>query len=174
MLCSWMYHMAHLLTAETSREAAPSPRLTYVTNLRPSCPYATRVNVVAYLEKSTVALTPQLFEYLKQPLGPHTHHDLELFRGRLKKSRRHLTGRKNTQDCMLRDGSFVAMLCGLPHTHPWVDAFPHVHLNEVRPTLHLLRQTEKRSQCWHARHDVAAYLASLEQPWVPHEGVLQR
>jgi hypothetical protein len=169
MLFRWIYHMAHLLNAETSREAAQSPRLKYVTNLRQSCPYNTRLNVVASIEKSTVALTPQLFEYLKQPLLPPTHHDLERFIGRLKKSRRPITGRQNTQDVILREGRVVAMLCGLPHTHPWVEAFPNVHLNEFRHTRNLLRQTEKRSKCWHARHDLAAYLASLEQPWVPHE-----
>jgi hypothetical protein len=166
---SWIYHIAHLLNAETRREEAQSPLLTYVTTRRQSCPSDTLWTVVASIEKSTVALTPQLCEYLKPPLWPHTHNDLELFIGRLKQSRRPIPGRKNTQDCILREGRFVAMLLGLPHTHPWVDAFPNVHLNEFRHTLHRLRQTEKRRQCWPARHEVAAYLASLEQPWVPQE-----
>ena len=169
MLFRWMYHIAHLLNAETSSEEAQSQLLTYVTNLRQGCSYDTLLNVVAYIEQSPVAFTPQLFEYLKQPLLPQTNNELELFMGRLKKSRRHSTGRKNTQDFMLREGSFVARLFGLPHTHPWVDAFPNVNRNDFRHTLHLLRQTQKRSQCWHARHDLAAYLASLEQPWEPHE-----
>jgi hypothetical protein len=106
---------------------------------------------------------------LKQPLLPRTNHDLEFFIGRLKTSRRHITGRKNTQNFILREGSCVAMLCGLPQTHPWVDAFPNVALTDFRHTLKLLRQTEKRSKCWHARHDFAAYVAALEQPWMPHE-----
>jgi hypothetical protein len=169
MLFSWIYHIAHLLHAETSSEEAQSQLLTYVSTLRHSCPYDTLLNVVAYIEKITVAFTPQLFEYLKQPLLPHTNNDLELFIGRIKKSRRHITGRKNTQDFMLREGSFVARLFGLPQTHPWVDAFPNVNLNDFRHSLNLLRQTEKRRKCWHARHDLAAYLASLEQPWVPRE-----
>ena len=63
-LCSWIYHMAHLVNAETSREEAQSQLLMCVTNLRQSCPYDTRLHVVAYMEKITVALTPQLFEYL--------------------------------------------------------------------------------------------------------------
>ena len=161
--------MAHLVTAETSREDAQSPLLMCVTNLRHSCPSDTRLHVVASMEKITVALTPQLFEDLKHPLWPHTTTDLELFIGRIKQSRPHSTGRTNTQDVMLREGSFVALLVGLPPTHPWVDACPHVNLNDVRPTLHRLPPTEKRSQCWPARHDLAAYWAALAQPWVPHE-----
>jgi hypothetical protein len=174
MLFSWIYHIAHLLNADTSCEEAQSPLLTFVTNLRQSCPYDELLNVVAYVEKITVALTPRLFESLKQPLLPRTNNDLELFIGRIKKARRPITGRKNTQDVILREGSFVAMRFGLPHTRPWGDAFPRVNLNDFRHTLKLLRQTEKRSTCWQARHDLAAYLASLEQPWVPHEWVLQR
>ena len=169
MLFSWIDHIAHLLNAETSCEEAQSQLLTFVTNLRQSCPYDELLHLVAYVEKITVAFTPRLFEYLKQPLLPRTNNDLELFIGRIKKSRRHITGRKNTQDLILREGSFVAMLFGLPQTHPWVDAFPSVNLNDFRHTLNLLRQTEKRSKCWQARHDLAAYLASLEQPWGPHE-----
>ena len=79
MLFSWIYHIAHLLNAETSSEEAQSPLLMFVTTLRQSCPYDTLLNVVAYIEKITVALTPQLFEYLKQSLLPHTNNDLELF-----------------------------------------------------------------------------------------------
>ena len=94
MRVRWIDHMAHLWNAETSREEAQSPLLLFVTNLRQSCPYDTRLHVVASMEKITVALTPQLFEYLKPPLLPHTNHDLELFIGRIKKSRRHITGQK--------------------------------------------------------------------------------
>jgi hypothetical protein len=169
MLFSWIYHIAHLLNAETTSEAAQSQLLKYVANLRPSCQYDTLLNVVAYIEKITVAFIPHLFEYLKQPLLPRTNNDLELFIGRIKKSRRHITGRKNTQDFMLREGCFVAMLFGLPQIYPWADAFPNVNLNDFRHTLNYLRQTEKRSKCWHARRDLAAYLAALEQPWLPHK-----
>jgi hypothetical protein len=153
MRCSGIYHSAHLLDADTRCEEAPSPRLTCVTNLRPSCRYAALWPLGAYVEKITMAFTPHLFESLKPPLLPRTTHELELFRGRLKKSRRPITGRKNTQDFILRAGSCVAMRLGLPPTHPWPDAFPHVHLNAFRHTLKLLRQTAKRRKCGHARHD---------------------
>ena len=116
-----------------------------------------------------MAFTPHLFEYVKQPLLPRTNNDLELFIGRLKKSRRHITGRKNTQEFMLREGSLVAILFGLPQPDTWVDAFSRVDPTDFQHTLRLLRQTDKRSKCWHARHDLEAYLASLEQPWVSQE-----
>ena len=121
-----------------------------------------------------MAFTPHLFDYLKQPLLPRTNNDLELFIGRIKKSRRHVTGRKNTQEFMLREGSFVAMLFGLPEATDWTDAFSRVNPDEFHHTLDLLRQTDKRKKCWHARRDLEAFLAALEQPWLPHEGVLQR
>lgn len=116
MLFSWIHQIAHLLNAETSGEQAPSPLLTGVHHLQQRCSYEELVNVATDIEKITLALTPHLFDDLKHPLLPRTTNDLELFIGRVKKSRRHLTGRKNTQAFILRDGSFVAMLFGLPQS----------------------------------------------------------
>jgi hypothetical protein len=121
------------------------------------------------VEKITFALIPHLFEYSKPPLLPRTNNALERFIGRLKKSRRHITGRKNTQAFMLRQGHMVAMRFGRPQTDNWGDAFARVDRHDFQQPLRLLRQTDKRSNGWRARHDLAAYLASLEQPWVPHE-----
>jgi hypothetical protein len=162
ILFSWIHHMAHLLNAETSREQAQSRLLTLVHHLQQSCSQDRLLSLVAYVEKITLAFTPHLFDYLTQPLLPRTNNDLELFIGRIKKSRRHITGRKNTQEFILREGSFLAILFGLPETTHGVATFPSVHLNDFHHTLNLLRQPEKRSQCWHVRHDLAAYLASLE------------
>jgi hypothetical protein len=168
-LFSWIHQIAHLLEAKTSCEQAQSQLLTCVNDLQHSCPHAELLDLVTYVQKITVAFTPHLFEYVKHPLLPRTNNDLELFIGRLKKSRRHVTGRKNTQEFILREGSFVAILFGLPHTTNWVDAFPNVNLNAFRHTLKLLRQTEKRRKCWHARRDLGAYLSALEQQGLPHE-----
>jgi hypothetical protein len=132
------------------------------------------LSVVTYVEKITIAFAPQLFEYLKQPLLPRTTHALELFLGRLKKSRRHLTGRKNTQAFILRAGRMVASLFGLPQTANWGAAFARVNPHDFYLTLNLLRQTEKRRKGWRVRRDLGAYLAALEQPWVSQESVLQR
>jgi hypothetical protein len=108
-------------------------------------------------------------EYIKQPLLPRTNNDLELFSGRIKKSRRHITGRKNTPTFILREGSVVAILFGLPPTNNWVEAFSKVTPDEFHLLLNRLRQTDKRSKCWHVRRDLMVYLTALEQPWVPHE-----
>jgi hypothetical protein len=112
---------------------------------------------------------PQLLEFITPPLWPRTTHDLERFMGRLTKSRRHATGRKHTPAFMLREGSLVASLVGLPPTDTWVDACSGVDPNDFPQTLRLLRQTDKRRKGWPARHDLQASLASLEQPWVAQE-----
>ena len=95
--------------------------------------------------------------------------DLELLIGRIKKSRRHITGRKNTQDCILREGSFVAMLFGLPYPNHWLDTFAGVNPHDVYHSLKLLRQTKTQRKCWQARRDLGAYLAVLEQQVLPRE-----
>jgi hypothetical protein len=169
ILFGWIHPMAHLLTAETGGEEAQSEVVACVRGLHQHCPHAAWLSVVASVETSTLAFIPQLFAYITPPLWPRTTHDLERFMGRLKTSRRHVTGRKHTPAFMLREGQMVAMLFGLPHTDNWGDAFARVDPNDFQQTLRLLRQTDKRSTCWRARHDLAAYLASLEQPWVPHE-----
>jgi hypothetical protein len=174
VLFSWIHQIAHLLKVETSCEEAPAQLVTFVHELKESGLPTELLSVVTYVEKITVAFAPHLFEYLRQPLLPRTNNDLELFIGRLKKSRRHITGRKNTQEFILREGSSVAMLFGLPPAINWVQPFARVHTNDFHQNLNRLRQTEKRRKCWHTRHDLVAYLATLEQPWVPHEGVLQR
>jgi hypothetical protein len=153
ILFSWIHQIAHLLKAQTSFEEAQSQLLTFVHELQQSGLPTELLRVVTYIEKITIAFAPQLFEYLKPPLLPRTNNDLELFLGRLKKSRRHITGRKNTQEFILREGSFVAMLFGLPETNNWVDAFARLNANDFHRILNLLRQTEKRRKCWHTRRD---------------------
>jgi hypothetical protein len=174
MLFSWIYQIAHRLQAQISCEEAQSQLLAFIDELKQSGLPTELLSVVTYVEKITIAFAPHLFEYLKQPLLPGTNNDLELFIGRLKKSRRHITGRKNTQEFILREGSMVAILFGLPQTDNWGAAFARVNPNDFYLALNLLRQTEKRRKCWRVRRDLGAYLAALEQPWVSQESVLQR
>lgn len=169
ILFGWIHHIAHLLKAETGGEEAQAAVVAFVQGLQQNCRQAALLRLAAYVAKITLAFIPHLFEYRQPPLLPRTNNDLELFIGRLKKSTRHITGRKNTQAFMLREGHMVAILFGLPHTDNWEDAFARVDPNPFQQTLRLLRQTDKSSKGWRARHDFAAYLASLEQPWVPHE-----
>jgi hypothetical protein len=108
-------------------------------------------------------------ESITQPLLPRTTTDLERVIGRIKKARRHITGRKNTHTLIRREGSFVAILCGLPPTPNGVEPFSKVTPAAFHHLLNLLRQTDQRSQCWHVRRDFMVYLPALEQHWVPHE-----
>jgi len=153
ILVSWIPQMAHLLKAQTSSEAAQSQLWTCVHALQPRSLPTDVWRVVTDVETMTVACAPPLFAYLKQPLLPRTNHALERCMGRIKKSRRHITGRKHTQALILREGSFVAMLFGLPHPNHWVDACSRVHPHDFQHLLNLLRQTAKRRKCWHARRD---------------------
>jgi hypothetical protein len=153
ILCSWIPQMAHLLTAHTSSEEAQSQLVTCVHELTQRSLPTDWWSVVTDVEKITVAFAPPLCAYLKQPLLPRTKNDLALFIGRIKQSRRHITGRKNTQELILREGSLVAMLFGLPHPNNWGDVFSRVHPHDFQHSLNLLRQTAMRRKCWHARRD---------------------
>jgi hypothetical protein len=148
MRFSWMYQMAHLLQAQTGCAEAQSQLLACMQQLKHRSLPTDLWHVVTYVEKLTVACAPYLFEYLKQPLLPRTHHALERFIGRIKQCRRHITGRKTTQACILREGRFVATLFGLPHTNNWGDACSRVHPDAFHHSLHLLRQPEQRRKCW--------------------------
>jgi hypothetical protein len=174
ILFSWVYQIAHRLKAQPSCEEAQAQLLTLVHELKHSGLPTERLRVMTYVEKITVAFAPHLFEYLKQPLLPRTNNDLELFIGRIKKSRRHITGRKNTQEFILREGTFVAILFGLPQPDSWVEAFSRVNPHDFHHHLTLVRPIDKRRQCWHVRRDLPAYLAALARPWVTQEVVLQR
>lgn len=169
ILFTWIHQIAHLLKAQTSCEAAQAQLLTCVYELQHSGLPTELLPVVTDVEKITVAFAPHLFEYVRQPLWPHTNHALELFIGRIQKSRRHMTGRNNPQEFILREGRSVAMLFGLPPAIHWVHSCSRVAANDFHPILNLLRQTEKRRKCWHTRRDLVAYLMTLEQPWVPQE-----
>jgi hypothetical protein len=153
ILCSGVYQIAQLLKAHTSGEDAQAPLVTLVHELQHSGLPPALVRVLTSGAKITGAFAPHRFEYVKPPLLPRTNHDLERFSGRLKKSRRHITGRKNTQACILREGTFVAILLGLPPPDSWVDAFSRVNPHDFHHHLNLVRQIDTRRKCWHVRRD---------------------
>lgn len=67
-------------------------------------------------------------------------YDLEICIGQIKKSRRQITGRKNTQSFILREGSAVAILFGLPQDTNWLESFATVELDKFRTALAALRR----------------------------------
>ena len=96
-------------------------------------------------------------------------YDLEIFIGQIKKSRRQITGRKNTQSFILREGSAVAILFGLPQDTNWLESFATVELDNFRTALAALRRSSERSKCWQIRRDLKNYLSALEQQWLNSE-----
>ncbi len=162
---------------ETNPEEAEEGLIGFIRNfrrLKQVCANPELLEIVIYFEKITLAFAPYLFQFLKQPLLPRTNNELELFIGKIKKSRRKVTGRKNVHNFILKEGSFVAILFGLPQPNNWLESFSRVNIDDFHQQLDLLRQTEKRSKRWHARKDLAAYLNALEGLWNPQELVLQR
>ena len=96
-------------------------------------------------------------------------YDLEICIGQIKKSRRQITGRKNTQSFILREGSAVAILFGLPQDTNWLESFATVELDNFRTALAALRRSSERSKCWQIRRHLKKYLSALEQQWFNSE-----
>src|SRR5688572_16978366 len=144
-----MHQSAPLVQTQTPGEAAQSQLLAGVQALQHSGLPTDLWRVGTSVAKIPVALAPHLCDDWKHPRWPRTPHDLARFMGRIKQSRRHRTGRKHTPACMLREGSLVAMLVGLPHPNHWVDAFSQVNRTDFHDPLPRLRQTEKRRKGWH-------------------------
>ncbi len=166
-----------LKTNDENDEEAKKGLIGFIKNLKRLKQVRTNtelLQLVIHFEKITLAFAPYLFQFLKQPLLPRTNNELELFIGKMKKSRRQVTGRKNIHNFILREGSFVAILFGLPQPNNWMEAFSRVNIDDFHRQLELLRQTDKRSKRWHVRKDLAAYLNSLEELWYSQELVLQR
>ena len=166
----WIRQIAHLLEAEGSDAQALPKLLNYVTQLKKHISDGGVVaQWLAHFEKITASFSPKLFSYLQEPLLPKTNNDLEIFIGQVKKSRRQITGRKNTQSFILREGSAVAILLGLPQDTNWLESFATVELNSFRTALAALRRSSDRSKCWQIRRDLTNYLSALEQQWFNSE-----
>jgi len=118
-----------------------------------------------HLDRITGSFGMKLFSYQRVPGLPRTNNDLELFLGRLKKSQRRVTGRRNVQEFILRQGGAVAILHGLDRSvrPPGLRA---AHPDTFQEILMALRRRSKRSQEYRARRDLAKYLADLERAWV--------
>jgi hypothetical protein len=106
-----------------------------------------------------------LFACYDQPLMPRTNNDLEIFFGGLKRERRRNTGRKGTQDYLLRYGPYLAfdraepeeaLLCRLRMVN--------------QADLHAERRamwagSQRRRIMWRFRHRRDAFCADIERRW---------
>ena len=182
----WIRQIAHLLDTEIAAAQAVPDLLNYLAQLKLEIADTTDLSLTRefgsdltvnallnqwlnHFQKITTSFSCKLFSYRQEPLLPKTNNDLEIFIGQIKKSRRQITGRKNTQSFILREGSAVAILFGLPQDTDWVKSFATVELNTFRTALATLRRSSERSKCWQIRRDLANYLSVLEQQWFNSE-----
>lgn len=160
----WVHRIAHLLESEAPRAEAEAKLRDYVKRLRPGQD-PLLCELAAHLWKETQAFAPGLFVYRAEARLPRTNNELETFIGALKKGQRHVTGRKNTTEFILRAGRAVAIFYSLPAPADWVTAFARLDLSHVEQALADLRRSEERSKAWQARRDLPAYLHGLEDCW---------
>ena len=163
---SWMHRLAQLLDQGSTRAGAETQLLDYATSL-PQGDDTVLDGIVAHIEKLTRAFAPKLFAFHDQPRLPKTNNELEVFIGQLKKSRRCVTGRKDTCAFILREGRAVALLRSLPNEPEWLTAFATVDIAHFQRSLTALRCADQRGQAWRARRDLQLYLTHLEQGWEP-------
>ncbi len=163
---SWIHCLAKRLEQGATRIEAETQLLNYATSL-PRGEDSTLNEIATHIEKLTRAFAPKLFTFHDQPLLPKTNNDLETFIGQLKKSRRKVTGRKDTAAFILREGRVVALLLSLPDKSIWQTAFSSIDFAAFQRSLLALRCADQRSQAWKIRRDLQLYLAHLEQNWQP-------
>jgi len=106
-----------------------------------------------------------LFACYDQPLLPRTNNDLEVFFGSLKRERRRNTGRKGTQDYLLRYGSYLALDQDEPE-EVLLSRFRLVNPADLRPQRLAMRDRSKRSRVmWRFRHRRAAFCDDIKRRW---------
>ena len=115
-----------------------------------------------HLSKVTLSFSPRLFVYRQIPELPKTNNDLEIFIGRLKKSRRHVTGRKNTQAFVLREGGAAAILYGLPKETNLADFILDADRETFARNLEILRRRAQRQKSWNIKRKMPGFLENLE------------
>lgn len=163
---SWIHCLAKLLEQDLTRAEAETRLLNCAASL-PRGKDLILDEVATHIEKLTRAFAPKLFAFHDQPLLPKTNNDLETFIGQLKKSRRKITGRKDTSTFILREGRVVALLLSLPEKPIWQTTFSSVDIVYFQRSLLALRCADQRSQAWKIRRDLQLYLTHLEQGWQP-------
>ena len=164
----WIGHIVHQLQGQGSVREAFAKLLCVIESLNGL--WGEDAHYAGFLQhalKITKGFGQKLFTYLEQALLPTTNNEMEVFIGRIKKSRRHITGRKATHQFVLREGACVAIFFGLPQPINWLEKFGSVPLDEFRTALANLRRQEYRSKVWLIRRDLKSYLSKLENHWIP-------
>lgn len=110
-------------------------------------------------------LWPGLFACYDQPLLPRTNNDLEVFFGSLKRERRRNTGRKGTQDYLLRYGPYLALDRAEPE-ETLLCRLRLVNQADLRSQrLAMWAGSQRRRIMWRFRHRRDAFCADIKRRW---------
>jgi hypothetical protein len=110
-------------------------------------------------------LWPGLFPCYDQPLLPRTNNALEVFFGGLKRERRRHTGRKGTQDYLLRYGAYLVFDRDEPEK-ALLDRFRLVNQTDLHAQRLAMRsRSERRRVMWRFRHRRDAFCADIKRRW---------
>ena len=108
---------------------------------------------------------PGLFHCYDQPLVPRTNNEMEIFYNQLKRQRRRNTGRKGTQDYLVRYGPYL--VCDQSASEATVlRRFRTVDQGSLRSQRRAMQhRAERRQVMWRFRHHRDDFCADLKQRW---------
>jgi hypothetical protein len=108
---------------------------------------------------------PGLFHCYDRPLVPRTNNDLEVFYNGMKQQRRRNTGRKGTQDYLLRYGPYLAFDQGESEA-TILNRFQSVDQANLRSQrLAMQHRSERRQIMWRFRHRRDDFCADIKRRW---------
>ena len=163
----WLLDVEHILSEEAPRGAADAVAAkldAYLLQLAGQSDLSGdlvrwRDHFVSALRRSW----PGLFHCYDQPLLPRTNNEMELYYHRLKRQRRRNTGRKGTQDYLLRYGPYLAYDQGESEA-TLLSRFRDVDQASLRSQrLAMRKKAERRQVMWRFRHRRDAFCADLQR-----------
>ena len=106
-----------------------------------------------------------LFHCYDQPLVPRTNNEMEIFYSGLKRQRRRNTGRKGTQDYLVRYGSYLAFDQGESEASVLSRLRTVDQASVHSQRLAMQHRAERRRVMWRFRHHRDDFCADLTQRW---------
>jgi len=108
---------------------------------------------------------PGLFHCYDRPQVPRTNNELEIFYNQLKRQRRRNTGRKGTQDYLVRYGPYL--VCDRSRSEATIlSRFRTVDNGSLQLQRRVMqRRAERRHVMWRFRHRRDAFCTDLKRRW---------
>lgn len=108
---------------------------------------------------------PGLFHCYDRPQVPRTNNELEIFYNQLKRQRRRNTGRKGTQDYLVRYGPYL--VCDQSRSEATIlSRFRAVDQGSLQSQRRVMQQrAERRHVMWRFRHHRDDFCADLKRRW---------